>query len=282
MDDGIDVLMITHRRAAYTQLSLECLLESATEDVRVWVWQNGNDPDTVKVVEGLAGHPRLFRYHHSPENKKLTEPTNWLWTSATGAYLSKVDDDCMVPDQWTAKLRRAHEEVPEFGIIGCWRFEEEDFVPEVANKKIMEFAGGHRLLVNFWVEGSGYLMKRACLDQAGLLKNKQTFTDYCINVARSGWVNGWIFPFLYQEHMDDPRAEHTALKSDQDLFEHMPLTAANYGVETLSDWENLIRLHALEVQEAPIAKSYWPRWRRRLRRLRRKALNKIGGGPAQR
>jgi glycosyltransferase involved in cell wall biosynthesis len=277
MDDGIDVLMITHRRAAYTRLALGRLLDTAPEDVRVWIWQNGSDPETLQVAEGFRQHPRCHRFHHSPENQKLTAPTNWRWESAQGAYLSKVDDDCLVPEDWTSKLRRMHDDNSRFGVIGCWRFEEEDFVPEVARPKIIEYAGGHSLLVNFWVEGSGYLMKRACLDQQGLLRPGQTFSDYCINLARNGWVNGWAYPFLYQEHMDDPRAEHTALKTDADLHEHMPLTAANWRIETLSDWRDLIHQHALEVQKAPIARGYWSKWRRDLRRLGRRVASRLAG-----
>src|SRR5690606_32174319 len=107
----------------------------------------------------------------------------------------------------------AHADEPRFGVIGCWRFPDEDFFPELAQRKIQTFAGGHQLMVNMWVEGSGYLMKRACVEKLGLLYGERGFSDYCIRVGRSGWVNGWMYPFLYQEHMDDPRAEHSALRT---------------------------------------------------------------------
>ena len=276
-DRSVDILMITYNRPDYTRLSLRRLLDSCGEDARVWVWHNGGDAETLGVVEALRGHPRFFRLHHSPENRKLREPTNWLWSHATGAYLSKVDDDCLVPEGWIEKLRRAHEDVPEFGVIGCWRFEDEDFVPEIANRKIRAFAGNHSLLVNVWVEGSGYLMKRACLEARGLLQEKQSFTDYCIAVARAGWINGWVYPFLYQEHMDDPRAEHTGLKTDAEMLARMPLTAANNGLRTLKDWESAIKRDALFVQNAPTHPSYWSWWRQKLRRVPRRARKLLQG-----
>ncbi len=49
------------------------------------------------------------------------------------------------------------QDVPELGVVACWHFQAEDFVPECANRKIKAFAGGHKLLVNAWVGGSGYL-----------------------------------------------------------------------------------------------------------------------------
>src|SRR5688572_8965467 len=150
-----DVLMITYNRPAYTRLALSELLKRSGPSTRVWVWQNGDDAETLEVVAGFRSH--LFRYHHSRENCGLTKPTNWLFENARGRYLSKVDDDCIVPEQWDVKLAQAHADEPRFGVIGCWRFPDEDFFPELAQRKIRTFARGHQLMVNMWVEGSGYL-----------------------------------------------------------------------------------------------------------------------------
>jgi glycosyltransferase involved in cell wall biosynthesis len=272
-----DVLMITYNRAAYTRLSLTSLLDRCDDDMRVWIWQNGSDPDTMAVVDDLRSHPGVFRYHHSLENQGLNAPTNWLWSEAEGEYLSKVDDDCIVPDDWGPRLRQAHREVPEFGVIGCWRFQEEDFIPELAEKKIRRFSGGHALLVNLWVEGSGYLMKRACLEANGLLRERQTFTEYCIALGIKGWCNGWLYPFLYQEHMDDPRALHTGLRTDADLQTFLPLSAARNRVATLSEWDAQLRRSARVVQEASPDPAYWKPWRRGLRRAKTRAKRALGG-----
>jgi hypothetical protein len=243
--------------------------------MRIWVWQNGDDRATLEVVEEYR--PRLYRFHHSRENMKLTQPTNWLFENAEGTYLSKVDDDCIVPVGWAAKLRTAHEDEPRFGVIGCWRFQEEDFIPELAEKKIAEFSGGHRLLVNMWVEGSGYLMKRMCVERFGRLKSGQSFTDYCIQIGRAGWINGWVYPFLYQEHMDDPRAEHTMLLTDADLVRCLPLSAARNGVTSIAQWVAQLRRSAKLVQEAPVEPRYWSPMRQRTRQLQKKVKRALTG-----
>lgn len=263
----IDILVITYNRPEYTRLSLQQLLATCDENMRVWLWHNGDDNKTLDIVRSLVDHPRVYEFHHSLENKKLNEPTNWLWTHAKGEFLSKVDDDCLVPDGWAQKLRRAHRDVPEFGVIGCWRFLEEDFVPELANKKIRKFGGGHRVMQNCWVEGSGYLMKRACLESKGLLQPQQSFTDYCIRLAAKGWINGWYYPFLYQEHMDDPRSTHTLLRTDADMERFMPLTARNFGVNTVRDWQQWISRDAYVVQAASINPKCHLGWRPKLKRL---------------
>lgn len=265
--DDIDILMITYNRPAYTQLSLTRLLETCDEHMRVWLWHNGDHSETLELVKSLADHPRVYKFHHSRENKKLWEPTNWFWSNAKGGYLGKVDDDCIVPEGWAQKLRKAHQDVSEFGVIGCWHYPSEDFIEIDASKKIRSFTGGHRLMVNCWIGGSGYLMKRACLQEQGLLTKGQSFTDYCIRLALKGSINGWYFPFLYQEHMDDPRSPHTILHTDKDMALHMPLTAKTFGVDSVVNWTDALRQDAFRLQRASTDPRLYIGWRRRIRNM---------------
>lgn len=247
-----DILMITYDRPEYTKLTLSRLLDTCDETMGVWLWHNGQDARTLAVTRSFANDPRVRRFHHSPTNQGLTAPTNWLWENSEAEYLSKVDDDCIVSPAWARTLRRAHEDNADFGVIGCWRFYEEDFVPELANEKIRSFRGGHRLMRNPWVQGSGYLLKRTCVDDIGPLRDGESFPAWCIRLATRGWVNGWYYPFIHEEHLDDPRSPHTALKSDADLQRRLPLSAARRGVTTLAEWEQQMRDSALALQQASI------------------------------
>lgn len=276
MEQNIDILMITYNRPEYTKLSLKRLLDTCDKDMRVWVWHNGNDEETLEIVQSFRDHPNFFKFHHSIENKKLNEPTNWFWAQSKGNLLSKVDDDCLVPPNWAKVLRQAHTDVPEFGIIGCWHFFEADFVAELANKKIRTFPGGHQIMQNCWVGGSGYLMKRECLGRNGLLAPNQSFSNYCLQLAAKGWINGWYFPFLYQEHFDDPRSPHTLLKSDDDLKRYLPLTAGNFNVTTLQDWLDLLRKDAIWCQKAGLDPKYYLSWRLKIKRVLRNLMLKKG------
>jgi GT2 family glycosyltransferase len=275
--DMIDILMITHNRPYYTRLALERLLSTCDERMRVWLWHNGEHEETLALVRSFLTHPNIYRFHHSIENKKLREPTNWLWLASDATYVSKVDDDCLVPVEWTRTLVKAHEDVPEFGVLGCWRFREEDFLPELASQKIREFPGGHRLLQNNWIEGSGFLMKRACVDALGPLRPDETFTQYCGRLASAGFVQGWYFPFLYQEHMDDPRSPYCLLKTDDDLRREMPLTAQTFALTTIDDRIRQIRASARSCQASSIHPRAHVGWRKLSRRLRRKAMSKLRG-----
>jgi GT2 family glycosyltransferase len=259
-----DVLMVTYNRPEYTRRSLGRLLETADERTRVWIWHNGDDRETLEVVRSFSNHPRVHRVHHSTENVKLHPPTNWLFTEAEGTYVSKVDDDCLMPDGWIETLRRAHEDEARFGVLGCWRFQDEDFRPRLAARKIREHAGGHRVLVNCWIEGSGYLMKRACIDAEGVLRDGESFTEYCIRLALAGWINGWYYPFLRQDHMDDPRSPNSLLKTQGDFIRFGPLSAVQFGAGTLNGWTDALRRDALYVQRASVNPRSLVGWRGRL------------------
>ena len=264
----IDILMITHNRPSYTRLSLERLVETCHDRARVWLWHNGEDAETLAISQEFAEHPAVHRFHHSVQNQKLREPTNWLWRESDGDYLSKIDDDCLVPHGWLETLEKAHEDNPKFGVIGCWRFAQEDFNPEVAAKKIHAYPGGHQLLRNCWIEGSGYLMKRACVERQGLIQDSESFTRYCVRLASKGCLNGWYFPFLPQEHMDDPRTQHCLLNEPGMFDRYAPLSAKTFGVSGVDAWLAALQRDARRVQAADLRPWTFGRAGRLLKKLR--------------
>ncbi len=276
VDDSIDILMITYRWPQYASAALERLLATCDDSMKVWLWHNGHDTETLGVVRSFLDHPAIGHFHHSPENKKLREPTNWMWSRSAAAYVAKVDDDCLVDPAWATTLRAAHRDNPVFGAIGSWRFYDEDFDPQLAERKIARFNGGHQLMMNAWVQGSGYLMKRRCIEEQGLLAPEQSFTAYCIEVAHRGYQNGWYFPFLHEEHLDDPRSPYTGLCTDADLFDRMPLSARATGVRTLAEWETHMRLQARTLQAANPDPRYHRGWRKKISNARKRFWRRTG------
>lgn len=272
----VDVLMITHRRSDYVGRSLPRLLDQCDGVARVWLWHNGEDRATLDIVRAHAGHDAVAELRHSPENAGQRDPINWLLSTAPGAYVSKVDDDCLVGDGWIESLRSAHRRAPELGVVGTWRFFPEDYLPEIAGPKIATVGDDVTLLRNHWVQGSGFLMKRSCVEQAGRLGAGELLPGYFIRLGLAGWVNGWLQPFIREDHMDDPRSPNTALKTDEDLLARMPLTAKRNRVKTLDEWVSQLQRTARVVQEAPLEPRHYRGWRRQRQRLLRKVRSLRG------
>ncbi|MFC7404877.1 glycosyltransferase family 2 protein [Georgenia alba] len=272
-----DVLMITYNSAEHVRRSLPHLLDTCDEHTRVWLWHNGDDEETLAVVREHADDARVHRFHHSRENVRLTAPTNWLWTESEGTFVSKVDDDCLPEPGWVERLRDAHAANPDFGAVGCWRFRDEDFVPELASRKIQTFAGGYRLLRNHWVQGSGYLLPRAKVLRQGPLRQGQSFTHYCIALARAGAVNGWLYPFVREDNMDDPRSASTLFVDDAAFRRRMPLTAQALGITSVTDWARQEHESALAVQKASLDLREYGGWRAKRTLVRRRVERLVRG-----
>ena len=49
-------------------------------------------------------------------------------------------------------------------------------------------------------------------------------TDYFLRIALGGEINGWYYPFVLQEHMDDPKSTFTVLRSDSDVRQWYDVT----------------------------------------------------------
>ena len=259
-------------------LSLPRLLATCNEMDRVWLWHNGDDEETLEALRPYLSDPRVARFHHSRENVRLRPPTSWLWSESTATYLSKVDDDCLVSSGWLDTFAAAHEANPSFGVVGSWRHPQEDFRPDLAFRKVRTYQQGHQLMQNLWVQGSGYLVTRSRINRAGLLRDEESFTGYCIRLARLGAINGYYFPFVAEDHMDDPRSPHTLIVTDDDLRRRMPLSAQANGIRTVDDWLSQLRRSALLLQTAEIDPRYYSGWRRKLKSINRR-LAELSGRP---
>jgi GT2 family glycosyltransferase len=272
---SVDILTITHDRPRYTRLALGRLLSTCDERARVWIWHNGDDAETLEVVRSFLEHPQVVRFHHSSANVGVAEPTDWLWSNAEADLVGKVDDDCLVPDDWLERLRAAHAELPEIGALACWPFREEDFFPNLARPKINTH-GRFQVLRNCWVQGSGYLLKRSCIEEEGPLGGR-TFRVYCTRLALRGWAHGWLFPLVYMDHMDDPRSPHAALERRGAAPGGRSLTARTFDVATPAERVKQIRSVAWWVQTASLDPRAHVGWRARLRWAKTIARNAARG-----
>ena len=261
--------MITYNRAGYVRLSLPRLLSLCRRQDRVWIWQNGTHQETIEAVREQEEHPNIASIHYSKENLKLRDPTNWFWSHASGPFLGKVDDDCLVPEGWIERLTAIHHDSDAAGILSCWPFLEDDLDAELVSRKSVSL-GRHEILANPWVGGAGYIMKRRCQERCGPLRDSEGFTTYCMRVSRAGWTVGWPMPPLLMDHMDDPRSEHTVFKTDADVRTHRGLTATWRGIDTVAGMTERVKEAARELQTGSSNWRDYYGWRAKVRRAVRR------------
>ncbi|MCX7725659.1 MAG: hypothetical protein N2053_02290 [Chitinispirillaceae bacterium] len=123
------------------------------------------------------------------------------------------------------------------------------------------------IIRNCWVSGNGYIMKRKIIESLGTLRSKESFTDYCIRAALNGWINGWLYPLIYIESMDDPRSKYTILKTDEDIRKYNPLSARLNGVTTIDGWVSQLKRSAIRVQTADFDPKQYIGWRKTVRKI---------------
>ncbi|MBW8016063.1 MAG: glycosyltransferase [Planctomycetes bacterium] len=251
----IHLLFITYNRLDYTKLALASVLGDPTEEFSLTIWDNASTDGTAEYLKNELNDPRIVDVVLSKENVGQVHAVNEVWGNSKADLIGKLDNDCLVTPGWTRKIAQAHRDIENLGIAGCWRFPLDEFNEQAARKagKIQTF-GEHQMLRHPWVAGSTFLMKRSTFESVGSMVGKAT-TKYAIRVALAGYINGFYFPLIFQEHMDDPRSEHCKIADDEGIRKHRDVTF-------------VLREHNITSME--------DRWRRR-----QQIINNLNSGPWQ-
>lgn len=213
----IDLVFVTYNRLVYTKLALASVLADPSEDFSLTIWDNASTDGTVEYLRNEVSDPRIADVILRKENVGQTAAVNEVWSRSKADLLGKLDNDCILTSGWTHKLAAAHADIAELGVVACWHYPLDEFDEKAAARagKIQTF-GRHQILRHPWTCGTGLLIKRDTYGRFGPMPGRTT-TLYWLNMALHGCVNGFYYPLIYQEHMDDPRSEHSLQKDDESL-----------------------------------------------------------------
>lgn len=263
----IHLVFITYNRLDYTRKALASVLQDKEEAFTLTIWDNASTDGTREFLRDEVNDRRIDDVVFSKKNAGQIYPVNTVWSASRCDLLGKLDNDCLVAPGWTRILARAHADIPRLGVVACWHFMEDDFNYERARSKIVEL-GGHHIVRHPWTCGTGLLVKRRVYEELGPLTGTST-SDYWMEMARRGYVNGFYYPLVLQEHMDDPRSEHSHLKDEQAYQRAKAVTynLKRHGQDTLRDrwrWRQEVLDNLLT---GPWDIRYYSGWLGRMRNL---------------
>ena len=268
----IHLAFITYNRIEYTRLSLASVLADPSEPFALTIWDNASTDGTVEYLKNEVSDPRIEEIVFSKENVGQTAAVNEVWGRSKADLLGKLDNDCLMTPGWTRILAQAHEDIADLGVVACWHFFAEDFDYERARHKIQTF-GRHQIFRHPWTCGTGLLIKQEDFRRFGPIQRRAT-TQYWLTMALGGRVNGFYYPLVYQEHMDDPKSRHRLIKDDASLRKYQNITV---GLQAgrYNDMEGRVRFRRELIRgllDDPLDPRYYTGWRRKWR----SALERIG------
>jgi glycosyltransferase involved in cell wall biosynthesis len=270
---AIDLVFITYNRLEYTKLALASVLADPTEEFSLTIWDNASTDGTVEYLKNEVCDHRIVDIVFSKENVSQTAAVNTIWSKSKADLLGKLDNDCIVTPGWTRILVQAHADISNLGVVACWHYPPEDFDYERAKHKIQTF-GKHRIFRHPWTCGTGLLIKRETFRKLGLIQNGAT-TQYWLKMAVEGCINGFYYPLVYQEHIDDPKSKHSHLR-DEASYQAAKSVTFNInspGQETLAGrWR--WRQDVLDnLFDDPWNVEYYIGWRSKLRGIKKRVTD---------
>jgi len=262
----IHLVFITHNRLDYTKLALASVLAEPTEEFSLTIWDNASTDGTVEYLKNEVNDPRIVEVVLNKENVGQTGAMNYVWSKTKAELIGKLDNDCLVTPGWTRTFAQAHRDIPRLGAVAMWHFFLEDFDFDRAKQKIQPF-GNHKIFRHPWVCGSGFMIKRETFMKQGLWKEGEYVgtTYYFLKMAKAGYVNGWYYPFIYQEHMDDPLSSHCMIRDEESYHKFEKIT---FGLKKgmYSDVAGRFKCRQAILRNilyGPYDPSYYGGWRRK-------------------
>ena len=268
---NVCLVLVTHNRLEYTRKCLDRLLSDNISNFDLYIWDNASTDETPSYLRDGISDARIRQVILHRENPGPTFAINQIWSATKAELVGKVDNDCLLSAGWVNTLATAHRDVPSLGAIACWHFRAEDFKEEIAARKIQRY-GQHSVFRHPWICGCGFLLKRTTFIRMGPCSQgdrRYGLTGYFLDMALAGYTNGWYYPLVYQEHMDDPLSSHCLFKDDASMqaLKEVTYTMRTHNIKTYAQRLKRRAFVLRNLLYGPADPRQYIGWRSKARRL---------------
>lgn len=208
---NVEILYITCGRLEYTKKSLPSVVENAGMDFSLCIYDNGSDDGTKEFLSDFVKqYKNKIEINFLNENKGISHVTNMFWEKSTAKIIGKIDNDMLMPKNWLRILYSAFISAKDIHILGPCTVFPEDVDEELARKRARN-VNGVMLLQEEYIGGC-YIADGNLLRKNRVKINPQQYTsgwpELQVDLFSSGALIGILYPFVFVEHMDDPRSQH--------------------------------------------------------------------------
>ena len=154
---------------------------------------------------------------------------NEVWGAAGDAeLLAKIDNDTWVPPDLLRRLAECHQASGAFGVLSGFHFRKEG--EALADASRIREIDGVRVLPQPYVGGCAVMLRRAALDEMGKIPcrteaQSKPFMDsgwtiYQQQMHQRGLVNGYPWPPIHVDHMEDIRSPRCVRTAEHQRYKH--------------------------------------------------------------
>ena len=269
---NVAIVLVTFNRLDYLKKTIARLLEDPMEEFDLYLWDNASADGTAGYIKDAVKDSRIVEVVLSKENVGQSGAMNYVWSKTKAELVGKLDNDCLVTPGWTRIFAQAHQDIEMLGTVACWNFPLEDFDENLAAKKICEF-NGHTIFRHPATCGSGFIIKKRTFLEFGPWPEgaSTATTGYFYKMALAGYINGWYYPLVFQEHMDDPGSKYSRFHNMS--FEEAYGNSFGYKFTQIKDMEEYMKIreqNLYSLMTEPYDPRYYVGWQKKFRRAVRR------------
>jgi glycosyltransferase involved in cell wall biosynthesis len=235
--------MVTFNRLDYTKKAIPSVLNQTVKKFELHIVDNNSTDGTVEYLKSL-NDPRV-KLTLWNQNKGLSAATNFVFHHSDSQFFGKVDNDVIIPADWLERCLEAHKAYPDFGFIGGCHFTPAQLEPY---KPIIDELNGIRVWRKTHIGGACFLIKAKDYFKYGPVNGQgiMGLSDYQIKFHENGKVNGFLYPFIWVDHMEYGESPNN-IRTEE--YENYSLSVRGMATDDYSNEQNTAPHHILYFKQ---------------------------------